>query len=68
MHLNHGISHALWRGRKVAEEERDVTARVMELLEIFGLAEERDWPCKSLPYGNQRRLEIVRALATRPEL
>jgi branched-chain amino acid transport system ATP-binding protein len=68
MHLNHGISHALWRGRKVAEEERDIAARVMELLEIFGLAEQRDWPCKSLPYGDQRRLEIVRALATRPEL
>ena len=38
----------------------------MELLEIFGLAGERDTPCKSLPYGDQRRLEIVRALATRP--
>jgi branched-chain amino acid transport system ATP-binding protein len=68
MHLVHGISHALWRGRKVADEERDVRTRVMELLEIFGLAEQRDWPCKSLPYGDQRRLEIVRALATRPEL
>ena len=68
MHLNHGISHALWRGSKVAAEERDIAARVMELLEIFGLAEQRDWPCKSLPYGDQRRLEIVRALATRPEL
>lgn len=68
MHLNHGISHALWRGSKVAAEERDITAKVMELLEIFGLSEQRDWPCKSLPYGDQRRLEIVRALATRPEL
>ena len=68
MHLNHGISHALWRGSKVAAEERDISAKVMELLEIFGLAEQRDWPCKSLPYGDQRRLEIVRALATRPEL
>src|SRR5215207_5159404 len=68
MHLNHGISHALWRGSKVAAEERDIATRVMELLEIFGLAEQRDWPCKSLPYGDQRRLEIVRALATRPEL
>ena len=68
MHLNHGISHALWRGKKVAEEEADIAAKVMELLEIFGLTEQRDWPCKSLPYGDQRRLEIVRALATRPQL
>lgn len=68
MHLSHGISHALWRGSKVAAEERDVAAKVMELLEIFGLSEQRDWPCKALPYGDQRRLEIVRALATRPQL
>jgi branched-chain amino acid transport system ATP-binding protein len=68
MHLSHGISHALWRGKNVADEEKDIATRVMELLEIFGLAEQRDWPCTSLPYGDQRRLEIVRALATRPEL
>jgi branched-chain amino acid transport system ATP-binding protein len=68
MHLHHGISHALWRGKKVAGEERDVEGRVLELLGIFGLAAERDLSCKSLPYGDQRRLEIVRALATRPKL
>jgi branched-chain amino acid transport system ATP-binding protein len=68
MHLSHGVSHALWRGSKVAEEERDIECRVMELLGIFGLEGQRDWPCRSLPYGDQRRLEIVRALATRPKL
>ncbi len=68
MHLSHGISHALWRGRGFAAEEKDVDARVMELLEIFGLAGERDLCCRALPYGDQRRLEIVRALATRPKL
>jgi branched-chain amino acid transport system ATP-binding protein len=68
MHLNHGISHALWRGKGVAAEERDIEGQVMELLGIFGLTAERDWPCRSLPYGDQRRLEIVRALATRPKL
>ena len=40
----------------------------MELLEIFELGKHRDVPAKSLPYGDQRRLEIVRALATRPKL
>ena len=68
MHLTHGISHALWRGRKVADEERAIEGRVLELLGIFGLHGERDLPCRSLPYGDQRRLEIVRALATRPKL
>ena len=68
MHLRHGISQALLRGSRFSIEEREVEAKVVELLEIFGLAGERDLPCKSLPYGDQRRLEIVRALATRPKL
>ena len=68
MHLRHGILYALTRGPKFSSEEREIDAKVMELLEIFGLAGERDASCKSLPYGDQRRLEIVRALATRPKL
>ena len=40
----------------------------MELLEIFGLQDQRDQNCRSLSYGDQRRLEIVRALATKPKL
>jgi branched-chain amino acid transport system ATP-binding protein len=68
MHLRHGLSHALWRGPKVAEEEARIARTVHELLEIFGLAEQSGEQCKSLPYGDQRRLEIVRALATRPKL
>jgi branched-chain amino acid transport system ATP-binding protein len=68
MHLRHGISHALWRGRGFAAEEREIDSRVMEILQIFHLENLRDAMCKSLPYGDQRRLEIVRALATRPKL
>ena len=68
MHLKHGISHALARGPKFCREEQDIDGQVMELLEIFGLAAEREMPCRALPYGDQRRLEIVRALATRPKL
>jgi branched-chain amino acid transport system ATP-binding protein len=68
MHLKHGISHALLRGPKFSGEEAEIEKTALELLEIFGLAGERDVFCKSLPYGDQRRLEIVRALATRPKL
>jgi branched-chain amino acid transport system ATP-binding protein len=68
MHLRHGIAHALWRGAGMAREEGEVSARIMELLEIFKLSAQRDLPCRALPYGDQRRLEIVRALATRPRL
>jgi branched-chain amino acid transport system ATP-binding protein len=68
LHLRHGISHALWRGGAFLREEAEIEKSALELLEIFGLAGERDTPCRSLPYGDQRRLEIVRALATRPKL
>lgn len=68
MHLRHGISHAVLRGSGFREEEKRIRADVLELLGIFGLLEFKDRPGKSLPYGDQRRLEIVRALATRPKL
>ena len=40
----------------------------MELIEMVGLKDEADVPATSLPYGKQRRLEIARALATKPSL
>ncbi len=68
LHSPHGIRDALWRGRGFREGERAVETQVMELLEIFNLGRFRAANAKSLPYGDQRRLEIVRALATRPKL
>jgi branched-chain amino acid transport system ATP-binding protein len=68
LHRPHGIRDALWRGRGFREGEAAVTAQVMELLGIFQLGKHRDEMAKSLSYGDQRRLEIVRALATRPQL
>jgi ABC-type branched-subunit amino acid transport system ATPase component len=49
-------------------DEAATARRVEELLELFHLAKFRDAPAKSLAYGEQRRLEIVRALATQPRL
>ncbi|HEU5079232.1 MAG TPA: ABC transporter ATP-binding protein [Opitutaceae bacterium] len=49
-------------------EEDAITRRAEELLELFHLSRFRNTPAGSLPYGEQRRLEIVRALATRPKL
>lgn len=68
LHILHGISHALLRGPKFLAEEATIRNRVLEMLEIFHLRKFADEPAKSLPYGDQRRLEIVRALATRPKL
>ncbi len=68
LRASNGIGHALWRGRTFRDEERDIARQVMELLDLFHLGQHRDAPAKSLPYGDQRRLEIVRALATHPKL
>jgi branched-chain amino acid transport system ATP-binding protein len=68
LHLRHHSIHSLIRLPAFHAEEREIAARTTELLEIFDLVRVRDEPAKSLAYGNQRRLEIVRALATRPKL
>lgn len=51
-----------------AKEEKAMRDETMALLEILGLADLRDEISSSLPYGQQRRLEIARALATNPSL
>lgn len=48
--------------------EREMKKKAVEILEIFGLAEERNTLACNLPYGKQRKLEIARALATEPKL
>ena len=58
----------LVRGRTFRAAEAAAAARVNELLALFNLERFRDQPATSLPYGEQRRLEIVRALATQPRL
>nr|WP_153865500.1 MULTISPECIES: ABC transporter ATP-binding protein [Myxococcaceae] len=49
-------------------EERRITERAERLLEVMGLAHRRDEEAKNLPYGEQRRLEIARALGTGPKV
>jgi branched-chain amino acid transport system ATP-binding protein len=68
LHILSGIAHALFRGPKFLNEEAAIREQVIELLEIFNLRKFANEPAKSLPYGDQRRLEIVRALATKPKL
>ncbi len=49
-------------------EERDMRAKALELLSFVGLADKRDLSATSLPYGQQRLLELARAMATGPRL
>ncbi|HEV8544508.1 MAG TPA: ABC transporter ATP-binding protein [Verrucomicrobiae bacterium] len=68
LHLVSGMVHALIRGRGFLQEESEIRNRVMDLLRIFHLDGHAMAEARNLPYGDQRRLEIVRALATRPKL
>ncbi|MEY2599078.1 MAG: hypothetical protein RLZZ244_1229 [Verrucomicrobiota bacterium] len=68
LRLEGGFWGALRRDRRFEQEEALIHSQALELLQIFGLENAAHLPCKSLPYGDQRRLEIVRALATRPRL
>jgi len=63
-----GVFGAVLRDRKTLEEEKQIEARAAELLDFVGIRERANDPAGSLPYGDQRRLEIARALATEPKL
>lgn len=69
-HRAHGYDlwSAVARTRRFAAEERRMAEEAAQLLNIFGLYNRRMEDAVSLPYGEQRRLEIVRALATQPQL
>jgi branched-chain amino acid transport system ATP-binding protein len=67
-HLEHRAWESWLRSRRFHAEEAELQDRTRELLGIFNLERVQDAPAKSLSYGDQRRLEIVRALATGPRL
>ena len=68
LHRGTAAVHSLIRLGAFRADEAAITQRVEELLDIFNLRRFRDAEAKSLPYGEQRRLEIVRCLATKPKL
>ena len=67
-HAKQNLLDAVLRLPRFARDEREHREFAMELLDIFDLTRFKDEGGTSLPYGSQRRLEIVRALATRPKL
>ena len=68
IHARQNLFDAVLRLPRFQRDEREHREFALELLEIFDLANARNEGGTSLPYGKQRRLEIVRALATRPKL
>jgi branched-chain amino acid transport system ATP-binding protein len=59
---------SILRGPKFRREERESRERAQELLEFVGLGKSTEHLARNMPYGDQRRLEIARALATEPKL
>jgi branched-chain amino acid transport system ATP-binding protein len=62
------LFNSILRTPSVRNEEKAATERARELLDYTGLGRKRDEVARNLPYGDQRRLEVARALATDPQL
>jgi len=67
-HAGYNLVEAITRLGRFSKKEKAMTERAQEFLAVFGLEEHQDRIAKNLPYGEQRRLEIARALAAEPEL
>jgi len=63
-----GVLHSMLHSPKYRSEERKMTERATELLSIMGLSERTNEYARNLPYGEQRRLEIARALISDPKV
>ncbi|MCT8978030.1 ABC transporter ATP-binding protein [Clostridium sp. CX1] len=63
-----GVWNAILKPKWVIKEEEDITDKSIELLKFVGLEQYKDEISKNLSYGNQRKLEIARALANEPSL
>ncbi len=64
----YSLIDALVRNKKYDEKENELTEKAQDFLDILHLSNIRDEFVKNLPYGEQRRVEIARALACRPHL
>ena len=66
--MNYNTFDAIFRLPKFWKEEKEVTDKALDLLDIFDMAEMANITAGNLSYGQQRKLEIARALATNPKL
>ncbi len=67
-HVKYGVAESVLRVGRYYPEEDEIEAKALECLKMFKLDDRRDEIARNLPYGEQRRLEIARALAAQPQL
>ncbi len=66
--VKYSVVDSILQTKKYKLEEKEITEKALEFLKIFKLDHKSKEYAKNLPYGEQRRLEIARALATKPQL
>jgi branched-chain amino acid transport system ATP-binding protein len=67
-HVKYGLVESVLRVGRYLSEEAEIEEKALRFLQIFQLADKKDEIARNLPYGEQRRLEIARALAAQPKL
>lgn len=67
-HAGYGMHDAIIRNKHFAKMERELTDRAQDFLRVFNLQDRQSEIARNLPYGEQRRLEIARALASEPKV
>ena len=68
LHAGYGVTSSLLRTAHFYAKEKELTEKAQDFLAVFNLEDHQDERADSLPYGQQRRLEIARALAAEPQL
>ncbi|MDE7132355.1 MAG: ABC transporter ATP-binding protein [Lachnospiraceae bacterium] len=67
-HYPYSTLEGILRLPRYHKVEKEMNEKAMELLKVFGLEDYADYQAENLPYGQQRKLEIARAMATDPKL
>ena len=67
-HAGYSLTDGILRNDRFFQKEKELTERTQEFLSVFGLEDRQGEVANNLPYGEQRRLEIARALAADPKL
>ncbi len=66
--IKYGLGGSIFRSGGFWKEEQDIREKALDFLSVFNLQDKANWQASNLPYGQQRKLEIARALATNAKM